>query len=114
MYLAWREATKSNAAGETVLRISKLIDATSFRVFTVLNSETIFGSDFKRFLKIVDSQRLVLSFQDETRETITIKTEGNSCEVLVEHEFIKDKEAIKARGMFWNQLLAQVASQVSR
>jgi hypothetical protein len=79
-----------------------------------LNSEKIYGSDFKRFLKQVDAERLVLSFEDETRATITLQTRGTSSDVLVEHEFIAGKENVKTRTVFWNKLLKQVASQVSR
>ncbi len=114
MYLKWREAPKTNAVSHSVLRTSKSIEATSFRVFSILNSEKIFGEDFKRFLKQVDSERLVLSFDDETRATITLQQHGSSCDVLVEHEFIAGKETVKDRTVFWVELLDQVSSQVSR
>ncbi len=114
MYLKWREAPKNIASSESVLRVSRTIEATSFRVFSILNSEQIYGSDFKRFLKQVDSERLVLSFEDETRATITLQTHGTSSDVLVEHEFIIGKENVKTRTVFWKELLDQVASQVSR
>jgi hypothetical protein len=97
-----------------VLRVSQSIEASNFRVFSILNSETIYGNDFKRFLKQVDSQRLVLSFEDETRATITLQAVDGNCDVLVEHEFIVDKPSVKNRTVFWNSLLNQVASQVSR
>jgi hypothetical protein len=114
MYLKWREAPKNIASSESVLRLSRTIEATSFRVFSILNSEQIYGAEFKRFLKQVDSERLVLSFEDETRATITLQTHGTSSDVLVEHEFIIGKENVKTRTVFWKELLDQVASQVSR
>lgn len=114
MYLKWREAPKNIASSESVLRVSRTIEATSFRVFSILNSEQIYGAEFKRFLKQVDSERLVLSFEDETRATITLQTHGTSSDVLVEHEFIVGKENVKTRTVFWKELLDQVASQVSR
>jgi hypothetical protein len=114
MYLKWREAPKNIASSESVLRVSRTIEATSFRVFSILNSEQIYGAEFKRFLKQVDSERLVLSFEDETRATITLQTHGTSSDVLVEHEFIIGKENVKTRTVFWKELLDQVASQVSR
>jgi len=114
MYLKWREAPKTIASSDSVLRVSRTIEATSFRVFSILNSEKIYGLDFKRFLKKVDSERLVLSFEDETRATITLQTHGTSSDVLVEHEFIEGKENVKNRTVFWSELLEQVASQVSR
>jgi len=114
MYLKWREAPKTIASSDSVLRVSRTIEATNFRVFSILNSEKIYGLDFKRFLKQVDSERLVLSFEDETRATITLQTHGTSSDVLVEHEFIVGKENVKNRTVFWSELLEQVASQVSR
>jgi hypothetical protein len=114
MYLKWREAPKNSASTDSVLRVSQSIEASNFRVFSILNSETIYGGDFKRFLKQVDSQRLVLSFEDETRATITLQAVDGNCDVLVEHEFIADKPSVKNRTVFWNSLLIQVASQVSR
>jgi hypothetical protein len=114
MYLKWREAPKTIVGSESVLRVSRTIEATSFRVFSILNSEKIYGLDFKRFLKQVDSERLVLSFEDETRATISLQTHGTSSDVLVEHEFILGKENVKTRTVFWSELLEQVASQVSR
>ncbi len=114
MYLKWREAPKSIAGSDKVLRASKTIEATSSRVFSILNSEKIYGPDFKRILKQIDSERLVLSFADETRATITLQSHGVSSDVLVEHEFIVGKENVKQRTVFWSELLEQVASQVSR
>lgn len=114
MYLKWRQESKTSASSEPVLRVSRTIEASSFRVFSILNSEKIYGADFKRFLKQVDSDRLVLSFEDETRATLTLQSHGTSSDVLVEHEFIVGKENVKTRTVFWNQLLVQVASQVSR
>lgn len=114
MYLKWREEPKSNASSDTVLRISKTIEATSFRVFSLLNSEKLYGTEFKRFLKIVDSERLVISFEDDTRATVVFKTVENGCEVLIEHEFIAENTTAKSRAVFWNELLAQVSSQVVR
>ena len=114
MYLKWREAPKTNAVGDSVLRISLNIEAASSRVYSILNSENLFGPDFKRFLKQVDSERLVLSFDDDTRATITIRSLNSGSDVLVEHEFISNKGDVKNRTVFWNQLLQQVTSQVSR
>lgn len=114
MYLKWREAPKTNASSDSVLRISKTIEASAFRVFSILNSEKLYGADFKRFLKQVDSERLVLSFEDETRATITIQVSGSGSDVLIEHEFIDGKATVKNRTVFWNSLLDQVSSQVSR
>lgn len=114
MYLKWREAPKSIAGTDKVLRASKTIEATSSRVFSILNSEKIYGPDFKRILKQVDSERLVISFADETRATITLQSHGVSSDVLVEHEFIVGKENVMKRTVFWSELLEQVASQVSR
>lgn len=114
MYLKWREAPKTNASRDSILRITKSIEAPSFRVFSILNSEKIYGQEFKRFLKQVDSERLVLSFEDETRATITLQQHGSSCNILVEHEFISGTDLVKNRTVVWNEILAQVASQVSR
>ena len=114
MYLKWREEPKTNAVSDTVVRISKVIEASRVRVFSILNSEKLYGAEFNRFLKITDSERLVLTFEDGTRATIVFQDAGSNCEVLVEHEFIAGKATVKTRTVFWNQLLSQVASQVSR
>ncbi len=114
MYLRWREAPKTNTGSDSVLRVSQRIEASASRAFSILNSEKLYGEDFKRFLKQVDSERLVLSFEDETRATVTFQTAGSDCDVLVEHEFIQGKATVKNRTVFWTSLLNQVASQVSR
>jgi hypothetical protein len=114
MYLQWREAPKTHSATNSVLRVSKVIDAPSFRVFSVLNSEKVFGEKFKRFLKQVDSERLAISFNDETRVTLMFRSNEGNCEVLVEHEFITNKADVKTWSVFWHKLLVQVSSQVSR
>lgn len=113
MYLNWREAPKTTATSDSVIRISKIIDAPSFRVFNVLNSEKLYGSDFRRFLKQVDSERLVLSFEDDSRASITFQQQGTGCEMLIEHEFIAGQASVKSRTVFWKKLLDQVSSQVS-
>jgi len=114
MYLKWREQPKTNAASDSVVRVSKSIEASTFRVFSIMNSEKLYGDEFNRFLKITDAERLVLSFQDGTRATIVFQTVESNCEVLIEHEFIAGKETVKTRTVFWNELLSQVASQVTR
>jgi hypothetical protein len=114
IYLKWREQPKTNASSDSVVRISKIIEASTFRVFSIMNSESFYGSDFNRFLKIADSERLVLTFQDGTRATIVFQTIESNCEVLIEHEFIAGKETVKTRTVFWNELLSQVVSQVTR
>jgi hypothetical protein len=114
MYLKWREQPKTNAASDSVVRVSKSIEASTFRVFSIMNSERLYGDEFNRFLKITDAERLVLTFQDGTRATIVFQTVESNCEVLVEHEFIAGKETVKTRTVFWNELLSQVASQVTR
>ena len=114
MYLKWREEPKTNASSDTVVRISKIIEASTFRVFSIMNSEKFYGAEFNRFLKITDSERLVLSFKDHTRATIVFQAIESNCEVLVEHEFIAGNATVKNRTVFWNELLSQIASQVSR
>jgi hypothetical protein len=114
MYLKWREEPKTNAVSDSVVRISKIIEASTSRAFSIMNSEKLYGEEFKRFLKITDSERLVLTFEDGTRATIVFQAADSHCEVLVEHEFIAEKAIVKNRTVFWNELLSQVASQVSR
>ena len=114
MYLKWREEPKTNAVSDTVVRVSKVIEASRARVFSILNSEKLYGIEFKRFLKITDSERLVLTFEDGTRATIVFQDAGSDCKVLVEHEFIAGKATVKNRTVFWNELLTRVASQVGR
>jgi len=114
MYLNWREAPKTVVGTGTVLRLSKLIEAPSFRVFSILNSEKVFAGKLKRFLKQVDSERLVLSFNDQTRASIIFRAHEGDCEVLIEHEFITNQEDVNTWNVFWQELLLQVASQVTR
>jgi hypothetical protein len=114
MYLKWREEPKTNAVSDSVVRVSKLIEASTSRAFSIMNSEKLYGAEFKRFLKITDSERLVLTFEDGTRATIVFQAVDSNCEVLVEHEFIAGKATVKNRTVFWNEILSQVASQVSR
>jgi len=114
MYLQWREAPKSSGGSDSVIRISKTIDAPTFRVFNILNSEKLYGSDFRRFLKQVDSERLVLSFEDGSRASLTFEQQGGGSEVYIEHEFIAEQSSVKQRTLFWKEILEQLSSQVSR
>lgn len=114
MYLKWREAPKTISSGDSVLRVSKVFEASSSRIFSIINSETLFAEKFNRFLKQVDSERLGVSFTDATRASLIFRSTGISCEVLVEHEFITNKADVKTWSVFWEQLLLQVSSQVSR
>jgi len=56
---------------------------------------------------------LVLTFNDETRATLTLESK-EGCVVIVEHEFIKDLANRKARTKYWNELFSKLIQQVSR
>ena len=114
MYLEWREAPKTNSGGETVLRLAFNLPTFVSSTYNILIGENVYGADFKRFLKQVQSERIVLTFTDETRATLTFRSDGNSTEVLMEHEFIDNPVLRKSRTNYWNELFAQVSKQVSQ
>jgi hypothetical protein len=114
MYAQWRDAPKNNSNSNTVLRISRSIEAPNFRVYSILNSENLYGPEFNRFLKLVDSERIVMSFSDSTRATVHVKKTISGSEVLIEHEFLSSKDSVQSKAGFWKTLLDQVESQISR
>jgi len=113
-YLQWREAPKTNAGQNTVLRLAMVIPTTVSLTFSIFKAESLYGDTFTRFLKQVQSEKLTLSFTDGTRATLTFITHDSGCEVLVEHEFIENPVMQKARVKYWNELLTKVNAQVSR
>ena len=114
MYLEWREAPKTNAGSDSVLRLSKVLETSPGLAYNILLSTSVYGEGFSRFLKQVQSERIVLTFLDETRATVTLKPAELGCEVLIEHEFIVNPVMLKARTKFWKDLFEQIAEQVKR
>ena len=114
MYLEWRETPKTNTGSDSVLRLSQLLETSPALAYNILISTSIYGDGFARLLKQVQSERIVLSFKDETRATLTLKSIDGVCEVLIEHEFIGNPVMLKARTKFWKDLLDQIAEQVKR
>jgi hypothetical protein len=114
MYLEWRETPKTNTGSDSVLRLSQLLETSPALAYNILISTSIYGEGFARLLKQVQSERIVLSFKDETRATLTLKSIDSVCEVLIEHEFIGNPVMLKARTKFWKDLLDQIAEQVKR
>ena len=114
MYLEWRETPKTNTGSDSVLRLSQVVETSPALAYNILISTSIYGDGFARLLKQVQSERIVLSFKDETRATLTLKSIDGVCEVLIEHEFIGNPVMLKARTKFWKDLLDQIAEQVKR
>ena len=114
MYLEWRETPKTNTGSDSVLRLSQLLETSPALAHNILISTSIYGEGFARFIKQVQSERIVLTFKDETRATLTLKSTDGVCEVLIEHEFIGNPVMLKARTKFWKDLLDQIAEQVKR
>jgi len=112
MYLNWRSSAKTAAESE-LLRLIYTIPTSTSLSYTLLNSENIYGDGFKRILKSVQDEKLVLTFNDETRATLTLESK-EGCVVIVEHEFIKDLANRKARTKYWNELFSKLIQQVSR
>ncbi len=113
MYLAWRASSKSGAESD-LLRLVFVIPTTLTLSYTLMSSEGIYGASFKRFLKSVQDQKLVLTFDDETRASLMFEASESSCVVTVEHEFIKDSVSRKTRTKYWNELFRKLSEQVSR
>jgi len=112
MYLNWRSSAKTAAESE-LLRLIYTIPTSTSLSYTLLNSEKLYGEGFKRILKSVQDEKLVLTFNDETRATLTLESK-EGCVVIVEHEFIKDLANRKARTKYWNELFSKLIQQVSR
>ena len=114
MYLEWRETPKTNTGSDSVLRLSQVVETSPALAYNILISTSIYGEGFARFLKQVQSERIVITFKDETRATLTLKSTDGVCEVLIEHEFIGNPVMLKAKTKFWKDLLDQIAEQVKR
>ena len=112
MYLNWRSSAKTAAESE-LLRLIYTIPTSTSLSYTLLNSGNIYGEGFKRILKSVQDEKLVLTFNDETRATLTLESK-EGCVVIVEHEFIIDLANRKARTKYWNELFSKLIQQVSR
>jgi len=113
-YLQWRETPKSNSAKESILRLALPIPTTVPLTFRIFTTESLYGENFKRFLKQVQNEKLTLSFSDETRASISFRPHETGCEILIEHEFIENPVMLKARTKYWNDLVVKVIQQVSR
>lgn len=114
MYLKWRAEAKSLSSDDRLLRLTANIPTTVGLCYNLISAESIYGSSFKRFLKLVQDEKLVVSFDDETRASITIQTEVEGCSLIIEHEFIKDAGARKSWTKFWQELTQKLISQVQR
>ncbi len=114
MYLKWRAGSKSVAVSSRNIRLVFELPTSVGLGYNLLNANSIYGKDLKRTLKSVTDERIVLSFTDETRATILFKKSGDSCEVIVEHEFIANQIMLKYRTKYWNELFAKMIEQVSR
>jgi hypothetical protein len=114
MYLKWRAGSKSVAISNRNLRLVFELPTSVGLSFNLLNASAIYGKDLKRTLKSVTDERIVLSFTDETRATLLLRKSGESCEVIVEHEFIANQIMLKYRTKYWNDLFTKLIEQVTR
>jgi hypothetical protein len=113
MYLEWRAGAKT-VSDTSILRLVYELPVSSSNAFTLLNGTAIYGADFRRTLKSLPGEKLVLTFNDETRATLIIEPKDSACEIIVEHEFIKDLATRKSRTKYWNELFSKLAEQVTR
>jgi len=113
MYLDWRATAKSGAKSNS-LRLVFEVPTNLSSTYTLLNSASIYGKEFRRVLKSVQDQRIVLTFEDETRATLVLETRREGSLVIVEHEFIKDSQSRKITTKYWNELFTKLIAQVSR
>ena len=113
MYLDWRSKAKG-ASESDLLRLIYEIPTSLALTYTLLNAESIYGEGYRRFLKSLQDEKLVLTFEDDTRATLLLDNKDGLCEVIVEHEFIKDLASRKARTKYWNELFTKLAEQVKR
>jgi hypothetical protein len=108
MYLKWRTETKGSAAESKVLRITKEVASPVGLVYNKLNSASRYGDKFERFLKLVNNEKLILKFNDETRASIYLQVKADVSVVIIEHEFIQDASAKKIWTKFWNEQLSSL------
>lgn len=114
MYLKWRASSKTSSSNEKTLRLIYEIPTTPGLSYNLLNATAIYGADLKRTLKSITDEKLVLSFTDETRATLLLRANGETTQVIVEHEFIANPVMKKYRTKYWNDLFALLIEQVSR
>ena len=114
MYLKWRAQPKSVAADDKITRVTTTIPTTRPLTYNIFSSASLYGSKFTRFLKLQQDEKLVISFNDQTRATLFFEPSGQETQLIIEHEFLKDAPARKEANRFWQELLNEVIEQVAR
>ncbi|MEY4655460.1 MAG: hypothetical protein RL523_859 [Actinomycetota bacterium] len=114
MYLKWRAQSKSSAADERLLRITSVIPTTSALAYNIFTASTIYGEGFNRFLKLVQDEKIIIGFTNQTRATLIFESASGNCNLLVEHEFLDDTAKRREATKYWQNLIQNIIDQVSR
>ena len=114
MYLKWRVQAKNTSSEDNLLRLTVEVPTTVGLCYNLFNSTSLYGESFRRFLKLVQDEKLVISFSDNTRATISFVLSEYGCSVIVEHEFLDTAAARKEKSKYWQQIFQELVSQVSR
>lgn len=114
MYLKWRTQSKSSAADEKILRVTAVIPTTAALAYNIFNSADIYGESFNRFLKLIQDEKIIIGFNNQTRATLIFEAVSGNCNLLVEHEFLADPAKKREATKYWQQLIQQIIDQVKR
>ena len=114
MYLKWRAQSKSTAAEEPLLRITAEIPTTRPLCYNIFTASSIYGESFSRFLKLQQDEKIIISFNNQTRANLIFETIGTNCKILIEHEFLNEPAKKREATKVWQQLIQQITKQVER
>jgi len=114
MYLKWRVQAKNTSSEDNLLRLTVEIPTTVGLCYNLFNSSSLYGDGFRRFLKLVQDEKLVISFSDNTRATVSFLLSESGCSVIVEHEFLETAAERRAKSKFWQNIFDDLVKQVSR
>ena len=114
MYLKWRSQPKSVAAEEKLLRLTASIPTGVGLSYNLFSAGSIYGDNFNRFLKLQPDEKIVLTFNDQTRVSIIFEPVGANTSLIIEHEFLNDATKIREAKKYWQQLINKLVEQVSR
>lgn len=114
MYLKWRAQSKSSAAEERLLRITSVIPTTPALAYNLFTASSIYGEGYNRFLKLVQDEKIIIGFTNQTRATLIFESASGNCNLLVEHEFLDDNAKRREATKYWQNLIQQLIDQVTR
>ena len=114
MYLKWRVQAKNTSSEDNLLRLTVEVPTTIGLCYNLFTSTTLYGDRFRRFLKLAQDEKLVISFNDNTRATISFLSSQDGCSVIVEHEFLETALGKKEKTKYWQQIFQELIEQVSR